>query len=73
MADTAAIFVGGPNDDTTFEAPDSALVEVPLDDLVHRYIRTTATRERDGRTYLVYNYDGEIRTAAARQEAERAE
>jgi hypothetical protein len=73
MADTDAIFIGGPNDGTVFEAPDSALVEVPMDDLVHRYIRTTATREQDGRTYLVYNYDGEIRTGGARREAERSE
>ena len=63
MADTEAIFVGGPRDGAIFDAPDSALVEVPIDDLVHRYIRTTATRERDGRTYRVFNYDGEIRSS----------
>jgi hypothetical protein len=70
MADTAAIFIGGPKDSTVFESDDSGLIEVPIDDLVHRYIRTGATRERDGRTYRVYNYDGEIRTAQARREAE---
>jgi hypothetical protein len=70
MADTNAIFVGGPNDGTVFGAPDSALVEVPIEDLVHRYIRTTRTREQDGQTYRVYNYDGEIRGGGARREAE---
>ena len=61
MADTDAIFVGGPRDGTVFDAPDSPLVEVPIDNLVHRYIRTTATREQDGQTYRVFNYDGEVR------------
>ncbi len=70
MADTDAIFIGGPNDGTVFDAPDSALVEVTIDDLVHRYIRTNASREQDGRTYRVFNYDGEIRTSEARREAE---
>jgi hypothetical protein len=70
MADTEAIFIGGPNDGTVFETDGSGLVEVPIDDLVHRYIRTGATREQDGRTYRVYNYDGEVRTARARRESE---
>jgi hypothetical protein len=70
MADTEAIFVGGPKDGTVFDSDGSGLVEVPIDDLVHRYIRTTATRDQAGRTYPVYNYDGEIRTAEARRDAQ---
>jgi hypothetical protein len=31
---------------------------------------TTATREQDGQTYRVFNYDGEIRTAEARRDAQ---
>ena len=49
MADSDAIFVGGPSDDTVFAAPDSGLVEVPIEGLTHRYILTSATRERDGK------------------------
>jgi hypothetical protein len=69
MADTDAIFVGGPKDGTLFDAQDQGLVEVPIDDLVHRYVPTTKTRERDGQTYRVYNYDGEIRSSEARRDA----
>ena len=56
-----AIMVGGPRDGERFTAPDTALVQLRIDGLSHRYIRTTATREIDGRRLLVYNYDGEIR------------
>ena len=48
-------------DGERFTAPDAALVQLQIDGLSHRYIRTTATREIDGRRLLVYNYDGEIR------------
>ena len=65
MADSDAIFIGGPRDGTVFEAPDSGLVEVPVGGLTHRYILTNATRERDGAIYRVYNYDGEIRNQQA--------
>jgi hypothetical protein len=51
-----AIYIGGPLDGTPFQCSDVALVEVDIDGLVHRYIRTT--RERD--SLVVYNYDGEI-------------
>ncbi len=71
MADTA-IYIGGPHDGTVFDPPDSALVEVPIDDLVHRYVRTTATREIDGQTYQVFNYDGEIRSPEARKAFEES-
>ena len=53
--------VGGPRDGERFTAPDTALVQLRIDGLSHRYIRTTATREIDGRRLLIYNYDGEIR------------
>ena len=53
--------VGGPRDGERFTASDTALVQLQIDGLSHRYIRTTATREIDGQRLLVYNYDGEIR------------
>jgi hypothetical protein len=60
-----AVLVGGPRDGERFHAAGSALVELEVDTYVHRYIRTTATRETDGSTCLVYNYDGMVRQAMA--------
>lgn len=60
-----AVFVGGPRDDTLFTAEDSALVELEIDGLIHRYIRTTQHRDRDGREVTVYNYDGEVNPSGA--------
>jgi hypothetical protein len=56
-----AIMIGGPRDGECFTAPETALVQVEIDGLHHRYVRTTAKREVDGRQLAVYNYDGEIR------------
>lgn len=55
-----ALLVGGPRDQTLFGAEDAALVELEIDGLVHRYIRTTQERERDGDRLRVYNYDGVV-------------
>jgi hypothetical protein len=44
-----AIFVGGPRDGTLFTSDDAALVELEIGGMIHRYIRTTRHRERDGR------------------------
>jgi hypothetical protein len=52
--------VGGPRDGTSFHADDAALVELEIDGLIHRYIRTSAQRDRDGQTLTVYNYDGAV-------------
>jgi hypothetical protein len=60
-----AILVGGPRDGEHFHPAGSALVELEIDALVHRYIRTTATRETGGQARLVYNYDGVVRPAMA--------
>ena len=73
MADSKAIFVGGPQDGTIFEAPDSGLVEVSSEGLTHRYVLTNATRERGGATYRVFNYDGEIRNAQAQPDVQAPE
>jgi hypothetical protein len=55
-----AIFVGGPRDGSLLAADNEGLVEVEIDGLIHRYVVTTKQRERDGVSYRVYNYDGEI-------------
>lgn len=45
-----AILVSGPQDGTLVESEDAGLLEDERDGLIHRYIRTTATRDRDGKT-----------------------
>ena len=35
-------------------------MELEIDGLVHRYIRTTQDRERNGAALTVYNYDGVV-------------
>ncbi len=65
-----AVYVGGPNDGARFTSEDAAVVEVPVDGLVHRYIRTTAHREGDGDP-LVYNYDGVVDPSGATPGVER--
>ncbi|MEE6258706.1 hypothetical protein [Plantactinospora sonchi] len=66
------ILLGGPRDGTLAPANDTALIEVELDGLVHRYVQTTATRDRDGATYPVYNYDGEVRPGGSESGVEDA-
>jgi hypothetical protein len=65
-----AVLVGGPRDGERFTAPDAALMQLEIDGLVHRYIRTKATRDIDGQSLLVYNYDGEIDPTGAQSGVE---
>jgi hypothetical protein len=60
-----AVLVGGPRDGDQFHAADGALVQLEVDGHVHRYIRTTATREADGQSRMVYQYDGMVRPVMA--------
>ena len=55
-----ALLVGGPRDQTPFAAEQAALVELEIDGLVHRYIRTTQERDWQERRVTVYNYDGVV-------------
>jgi hypothetical protein len=55
-----AIFVGGPRDGSLLNSDGAPLVEISIDGFIHRYVVTTKQRERDGASYVVYNYDGEI-------------
>jgi hypothetical protein len=57
-----AILVGGPGDQAQVSAADAAVVHLRMENLVHRYIRTERHRDVEGRSLLVYNYDGEERT-----------
>ena len=66
-----AVFVGGPNDGARFTSDDAAVVEVRLEGLVHRYIRTTAHRSAADGDPVVYNYDGVIDPSGATPGVER--
>jgi hypothetical protein len=56
-----ALLIGGPRNDTSFIANEAAMVELEIDGLVHRYIGTDRRRDHDGRSLVVYTYDGVIR------------
>lgn len=58
--DNDAILIGGPRDQVPVAVGDAGLVEVEIDGLIHRYIRTHQRREHSGATLTVYNYDGEV-------------
>jgi hypothetical protein len=71
MTDQAdAVLVGGPRDQTLFSADDAALLELEIDGMIHRYIRTTQQRDQDGRSMAVYTYDGEVNPAGAQSGVE---
>ncbi|MET7970362.1 hypothetical protein [Micromonospora sp. NPDC005305] len=53
---TKAYLVGGPRDGSSQDAGDQALLEIEIDGMIHRYIRTT--KQHDGGS--VYNYDGMV-------------
>jgi hypothetical protein len=65
-----AILVGGPRDGALLHSADTAVVEIEIDGLMHRYVVTTQERENEGRSYTVYNYDGEIDPTGAKPGAE---
>ncbi|SCL21914.1 hypothetical protein [Micromonospora inyonensis] len=54
---TDAWLVGGPRDGSTHDAGGSALLELEIDGLIHRYVRTTKQHDDDT---TVYNYDGAV-------------
>lgn len=53
-----AILVGGPRDGTLFTATDAAVVQLEIDGLSQRYLRTTRKQDHHGRALLVFVYDG---------------
>jgi hypothetical protein len=63
------ILVGGPRGGEVVPSEGEALVEVEIDGMLHRYIKTNA--ERDG--YRVYNYDGMVDPTGAQSGVENAE
>jgi hypothetical protein len=53
-----AVFVGGPHDGDVFVASGARLVEVPADEVWHRYVPTGRNHRRGGRILEAYDYDG---------------
>ncbi|WP_433041325.1 hypothetical protein [Dactylosporangium sp. CS-033363] len=68
-----AVLIGGPRDGATIDPGGSAVVEYEIGGFIHRYILTTQQRERDDRSYQVFNYDGEIDPKGAMPGAETPE
>jgi hypothetical protein len=67
-----AIFTGGPQDGNETTAADAGLVEVEIDGLVHRYIRTSQRRATSGGELTIYTYDGVIDPTGAEDGVEHA-
>ncbi|GAB3808269.1 hypothetical protein [Micromonospora zhanjiangensis] len=53
-----ALLLGGPRDGTLFTADDAAVVQLEIDGLIQRYLRTTSRQDHRGQPVLVYVYDG---------------
>jgi len=65
-----ALLIGGPRNGTLATGGGAALVELEIDGLIHRYIRTTEERDHDGATMAVYNYDGAVSPEGGQSGAE---
>jgi hypothetical protein len=53
-----AVFVGGPSDGDVFVASGASLVEVPSDQVWHRYLPASRNHRRGERSLEAYEYDG---------------
>jgi hypothetical protein len=53
-----ALLIGGPRDGTLFTAEDASSVELEIDGLVQRYLRTDREQSHDGTRMVVFAYDG---------------
>ncbi|GAB2954395.1 hypothetical protein GCM10027280_48490 [Micromonospora polyrhachis] len=53
-----ALLLGGPRDGTLFTAEDAAIVQLEIDGLIQRYLRTSRHEQHDGQPLVVFVYDG---------------
>lgn len=53
-----AILLGGPRDGILFTAADAAVVQLEIDGLIQRYLRTSREQDHHGRALVVFVYDG---------------
>ena len=68
-----AVLVGGPRDGIFLRSDGTAVAEVEIDGLLHRYHITTKKREHDGAQLTVYTYDGVIDPSGAQPGVETPE
>jgi hypothetical protein len=61
-----AILLGGPRDGTLFTADDSAIVELEIEGLIQRYLRTTRQEDHRGQRVVIFVYDGASDPAGTR-------
>jgi hypothetical protein len=75
MADNRfdGVLVGGPRDGARLRSEGSAVVELEIEGLLHRYHVTTKRREHDGVPLTVYTYDGVIDPSGAKPGVEKPE
>jgi hypothetical protein len=75
MADNGydAVLVGGPRDGALLRSEGTAVAELEIEGLLHRYHITTKQREHDGVELTVYTYDGVIDPAGAQPGVETPE
>jgi hypothetical protein len=71
--DYDSVLQGGPRDGALLRSEGDSVVEVEIDDLIHRYRITTRDRVHDGRRLTVYTYDGVIDPAGAQPGVETPE
>jgi hypothetical protein len=64
------MLTGGPRDGLLVRSAGSAVVELEIDGFIHRYVLTAKRQQRDGTSYTVYNYDGQIDPTGAMPGAE---
>jgi hypothetical protein len=53
-----AMLLGGPRDGTLFTAEDTAIVELEIDGLIQRYLRTSRQEDHRGQPVVIFVYDG---------------
>jgi hypothetical protein len=68
-----ALLVGGPRDGTLFIAEDAASVELEIDGLVQRYLRTDREHDQQGTRMVVFAYDGVTDPGVTQAEVEASD
>jgi hypothetical protein len=53
-----AVLLGGPRDGVLFTAEDAAIVQLEVDGLIQRYLRTKRREDHNGMPLVVFVYDG---------------
>ncbi|GAB3146028.1 hypothetical protein GCM10027290_26970 [Micromonospora sonneratiae] len=52
------MLLGGPRDGDLFTAEDAAIIQLEIDGLIQRYLRTTRHEDHDGQSMVIFVYDG---------------